>query len=159
MTILLWKMSTVQRTIPFVILIAVAILIGMFYVFYLEGRQQNENAVKAAVDANQSAADAKDIAVFTAKQSVENGIYINKTLERLIKGQERGNIRGNTTLNAIDAVLKIQLANERNLIGNLTAHRIIANNTRDEDRTQLNVLGNITSENNALLKQLLNITS
>jgi len=84
-------------------------------------------------------------------QSRENSIQItttaeklNKSYDQIIKAQEDANTRGNITINYFDQIFKRQLVNEKNIIGNLTDHRKIANITRD---VQID-----------LLKQILNKT-
>ena len=84
-------------------------------------------------------------------QSRENSIQIattaeklNKSYDQIIKAQEDANTRGNITINYFDQIFQRQLINEKNIIGNLTDHRRIANISRD---VQID-----------LLKQILNRT-
>jgi len=84
-------------------------------------------------------------------QSRENSIQItttaeklNKSYDQIIDAQKDANERGNITINYFDQIFKRQLINEKNIIGNLTDHRKIANITRD-----LQI---------SLLKQILNQT-
>jgi len=71
-------------------------------------------------------------------QSRENSVQItttaeklNKSYDQIIDAQKDANERGNITINYFDQIFKRQLINEKNIIGNLTDHRKIANITRD----------------------------
>ena len=84
-------------------------------------------------------------------QSRENSIQItttaeklNKSYDQIIDAQKDANERGNITINYFDQIFKRQLINEKNIIGNLSDHRKIANISRD---VQI-----------SLLKQILNQT-
>ena len=53
------------------------------------------------------------------------GVYYLKTMNDLVlKVEQLGNIRGNQTLDSLEAT-------EKDILGNLTDHRIIQNHTRD----------------------------
>ena len=78
---------------------------------------------------------------------------LDRGYEQLITGQEDANTRGNATIKSFAALFDRLIDNsehatniEENVIGNLTDHRIIANNTRDDSQAMLkeilNILGN-----------------
>ena len=65
------------------------------------------------------------------QQSESNGMAVNQTISQILEGQEQGNKRGNITIAYFDKIFQRQLENEQNIIGNLTHHRIISNQSRD----------------------------
>ena len=65
------------------------------------------------------------------EQSKANGIAVNQTIAQILDGQDKANKRGNITIAYFDKIFLRQLENEKNIIGNLTHHRIISNQTRD----------------------------
>jgi len=74
----------------------------------------------------------------TKKQSEENGAYVlkvDKKVNEFIKNWESRIKVSNQVNNASQArdyqILQTQLSNEKNILGNLTAHRHVANYTRD----------------------------
>jgi hypothetical protein len=113
--------------------IAFLILISIMFVFVTDSK-------------NQSAKNGEDIA------------KINRTLVGFVDNfQERqviGNMRANMTQDQLlnitgeqNKILAQQISNERNILGNLTAHRHVANFTRDQ------VLG-LENQTNKLIEQL-----
>jgi len=74
----------------------------------------------------------------TKKQSEENGAYVlkvDKKVNEFIKNWESRIKVSNQVNNASQQrdyqILQTQLSNEKNILGNLTAHRHVANYTRD----------------------------
>src|SRR5688572_20975455 len=57
---------------------------------------------------------------------------VEETQRLMLEGRKIANLRGNTTLNAIADVI-LDFGNvEKNILGNLTDHRLVANFTRDQ---------------------------
>lgn len=73
---------------------------------------------------------------------------VDETKKLILIGQEKGNIRANLTLGAVGDVIADLRQTENNILGNLTDHRIVSNETRDTIIESVN-------NNNILLEQLL----
>jgi TRAP-type mannitol/chloroaromatic compound transport system substrate-binding protein len=86
-------------------------------------------------------------------QSQENSIQIsttaeklNKSYDQIIQAQDAANDRGNVTINSFVNLFKRIIDSEENIIGNLSDHRRIANQTRDNDYVMLQRILNQTSK-------------
>ena len=77
------------------------------------------------------AGDLYNIVQEIKQQSKSNGMAVNHTIAQVLNSQEQGNRRGNATITYFDKLFQQQLENEKNIIGNLTHHRIISNQSRD----------------------------
>jgi ABC-type Na+ efflux pump permease subunit len=89
-------------------------------------------------------ANVYDITKRVEQQSIANGDAVNQTISQILETQDKANTRGNLTILYFDKIFKQQLENENDIIGNLSHHRIVSNETRDQEID--------------LLKQILNQT-
>jgi len=79
----------------------------------------------------------------------ENEKNIKSVKELMIQGRQGANVRGNDTLGAVGVAITELKNSEKNIIGNLSDHRIIANKTRDATLLEL-------QKNHDLLQRLIN---
>jgi len=79
----------------------------------------------------------------------ENEKNIKSVRELMIQGRQGANVRGNDTLGAVGVAITELKNTEKNIIGNLSDHRIIANQTRDNTLLELKKI-------NDLVQRLLN---
>jgi transcription termination factor NusB len=77
-------------------------------------------------------------------QNKANGDAVNKTVLALLDGQREANERGNDTIVYFEKLIKGIQDSEDNITGNLSAHRVISNMTRDTIVDKLNVIINQT---------------
>jgi hypothetical protein len=107
--------------------------------------------VIALIAGSAIAADMYGIVKRIDMQNKANGDAVNQTISQILETQEKANTRGNLTILYFEKIFKQQLYNEDVLIGNLTDHRLISNQTRDNQTAQHQQLID-------LLKQILNQT-
>ena len=80
------------------------------------------------------------VSVFYTKQANEATQRANTAIDEvnrlILEGRQIGNIRGNVTLGAVSEVLEGIEKVEHDILSNLTSHRVVTNQTRDN----LNIL-------------------
>ena len=114
------------------------------------------------------------ISVFYTKQANEATQRANTAIDEvnrlILEGRQIGNIRGNVTLGAVSEVLEGIEKVEHDILSNLTSHRVVTNQTRDNLNTLIsgfnqtnedgraeavNEIINAVNNNTKLLEQLL----
>jgi hypothetical protein len=88
-------------------------------------------------------ANVYDITKRVEHQSIVTGDAVNQTLSQILETQDKANTRGNLTILYFEKIFQQQLDNENNIIGNLSLHRLISNETRD---TQIDLLKQILNQ-------------
>ena len=79
----------------------------------------------------------------------KNEENIETVKKLMIQGRQGANVRGNDTLGAVGVAISELKNTEKNIIGNLTAHRHVSNATRDATLLEL-------KKNHDLLQRLIN---
>jgi len=93
------------------------------------------------------------ISVFYTKQSNDAtqraNIAIDSVNKLILEGRKIGNQRGNLTLGAVGDAIHELKDTEKNILGNLTDHRMVANYTRDQVLTLSNQTNHLISQFNS----------
>src|ERR1044072_8156149 len=88
------------------------------------------------------------IGIISITTSFRNSDDIAEQKRLTIEGRQIGNMRGNLTLGAVGATIQELKNTEKNILGNLTAHRLVTNFTRDD------ILLPLQNKTNELILQL-----